>query len=66
MPAIYQHLYASTLARYPLSPEAQCRPLTGATAWYRDIRANMEQPRNPEGLDQWGKMITTALDEGSG
>jgi hypothetical protein len=52
--AIYQHLCASTLARYRQPPEADCRPLTGATAWYQDIRANMEQARNPAGLDQCG------------
>ena len=49
--AIYQHLCASTLARYWQPPEADCRPLTGATAWYRDIRADMEQTWKPYGLD---------------
>ncbi len=38
--------------------EAECRPLTGATAWYRDIRANMQQTWKPGGLDHCGKMIT--------
>jgi hypothetical protein len=35
--------------------EAECHLLTGATAWYRDIRANMEQTQNPIGLDQCGE-----------
>jgi hypothetical protein len=55
---IYQHLYASTLARYRQPPEAECRPLTGATALYRDIRANMEQTPKPHGLDHRGRIIT--------
>ena len=57
---------ASTLARYPQPAEAEYRLRTACTAWYRDIRANMEQTWEPEGLDQCGKMITTALDEGPG
>jgi hypothetical protein len=32
IPAIYQHPYASTLARYPQPAEAQYRLRTGATA----------------------------------
>jgi hypothetical protein len=66
IPAVYQHLYASTLARYPQSPEAACRPLTGR---YRVVPghpsehgANMEIERSRP----MGKMITTALDEGTG
>ncbi len=43
IPAFYQHLYGGTLARYQQPPETECRPLTGATAQYRDIRANVEQ-----------------------
>ncbi len=66
IPSVYQHLYAITLARYRQPPQAECRPLPGATAWYRDIRANMEQAPKPEGLDHYGKMTTTRLDEGSG
>ena len=30
--AFYQHLYASTLARYPQLAEAEYRPLTACTA----------------------------------
>jgi len=52
IPAAYQHLYANTLARYRQPPEAEYRLLTDPTAWYRDIRANMEQTRNRSGLDQ--------------
>jgi hypothetical protein len=55
---LYQHLYASTLARYPQPAEAHCRPLTLYTAWYRDIRANMEQTRKRYGLDHCGRIIT--------
>ena len=66
IPATYQHLYGSTLARYRQPPEAEYRPLTGATARYRDIRANMEQTRELEGLDHCGKMAPSVLDEGSG
>jgi hypothetical protein len=29
---IYQRLYANMLARYPQSPEVDCRPLTDTTA----------------------------------
>ena len=46
--------------------ESGCHVVPAATGPYRDIRANMEQTWKPEGLDQWGKMITIALDEGSG
>ena len=58
---IYQHLYASTLAIYRQPPEAECRPLTGATALYRDIRANMEQTPKPHGLDHRGRIITIPM-----
>ena len=57
-PAIYQRLYASTLARYRQPAEAEYRLRTADTAWYRDIRANMEQTRNPYGLDHYEQIIT--------
>ena len=53
--AIYQHLYASTLARYPQPAEAEYRMRTVDTGLYRDIRANMEQTWKTEGLDHYGK-----------
>ena len=40
--AVYQHLYASTLARYPQPAEAEYRMRTVDTGLYRDIRANLE------------------------
>ncbi len=54
---LYQHVCASTLARYRQSAETEYRPRTADTAWYRDIRANMEQTRNPHGLDHYGEII---------
>jgi len=54
---LYQHVCASTLARYRRSAETEYRPRTADTAWYRDIRANMEQTRNPHGLDHYGEII---------
>jgi len=53
----YQHVCASTLARYQQSAEAAYRPRTADTVWYRDIRANMEQTRNLHGLDHYGEII---------
>ena len=49
------------LARYPQFAEAECRLLTADAAWYRDIRANMEQTREPYGLDHYGRIITTTV-----
>ena len=63
---LYQHLYARTLARYPQPAEAQWRPLTLYTAWYRDIRANMEQTRKRHGLDHCGRIITHDRETGLG
>src|SRR5690348_11858954 len=63
---IYQHLYASTLARYPQWPEVQCRPPTGATARYRDIRASTEQTGNLHGLDHLREMRITTSSSGGG
>jgi hypothetical protein len=57
---IYQHLYASTLARYPQPAEAEYRLRTANTAQYRAIRANMEQTWKPYGLDHYGKIIATS------
>ena len=37
-------------------PESQCRAIPAADAAYRDIRANMEQTWNPEGLDYYGRI----------
>jgi hypothetical protein len=54
---LYQHVCASTLARCRQSAEAEYRPLPADTAWYRDIRAIMEQTRNPHGLDHYGEII---------
>ena len=53
---IYQELYASMLARYPQPAEAQYRVRTAGTWFYRDIRANMEQTWNTEGLDHYGRI----------
>jgi hypothetical protein len=53
--AVYQHLYASTLARYPQPAEAEYRMRTVDTGLYRDIRANMEQTWKTEGLNHYGK-----------
>jgi hypothetical protein len=59
IPPIYQRLYASMLARCPQLAEAQYRLRTAYIAWYRDIRANMEQTSKPYGLDHYGRSITT-------
>ena len=48
-------------SRYRQPPEAECRPLTGATAFYRDIRAHMEQTPKPHGLDHRGRIITIPM-----
>jgi hypothetical protein len=53
IPSIYQHLYTTTLARYPQPAEAEYRLRTTGAGWYRDVRANTEQTRIPVGLDQY-------------
>jgi hypothetical protein len=64
IPRYYLHLYARTSEDMSLPRKTPYRTMMAAASPYRDIRANMEQTWKPGGLDQWGKMITTALDEG--
>src|SRR5207245_2546294 len=66
--SVYQHVYATTLARYPQPARDGAHAVPGCTRPYPDIRANMEQTRpRPEAgnplerqlqsvipADQWG------------
>jgi hypothetical protein len=58
---VYQHVCVIMLARYPQFVKAECRLLTADAAWYRDIRANMEQTRKPYGLDHYGRIVTATV-----
>jgi hypothetical protein len=57
----YQRLHARTSEDMPLTCIKSYRVMTAAASPYRDIRANMEQTRNPHGLDHYGRIITTTM-----
>ena len=55
IPGYYLRLCARASEDMPLTCETSYRIMTAAASLYRDIRANMEQTSNPEGLDHYGK-----------
>ena len=57
IPRYYLRLHARTSEDMPLTCMESYRIMTAAASPYRDIRANMEQTRNPEGLDHYGNVV---------
>ena len=58
VPRYYLRLHARTSEDMPLACIKPYRIMTVAASPYRDIRANMEQTRNPYGLDHYGNVVT--------
>jgi hypothetical protein len=58
IPRYYLHLHVRTSEDMSLTCRKLYRIMTAAATRYRDIRANMEQTRNPHGLDHYGNVVT--------
>jgi len=58
VPRYYLHLRVRTSEDMSLTCRKVYRIMTAAASPYRDIRANMEQTRNPHGLDHYGNFVT--------
>ena len=54
----YLRLYVRTSEDMSLTCRKLYRIMTAAASPYRDIRANMEQTRNPHGLDHYGNVVS--------